>query len=99
MRSTNRSLQLEPGARVALRPPASTARWYEAHVRRFGYGYKALGFGRRSSQEKRFEALLSLGAFHGRRLLDAGCAFGDLLAYLTGPRLPPAYTHFPISPP
>lgn len=63
----------------ALRPEFETARWYREHVRRFGYGYKALGFGRRSSQEKRFAAALALGSFHGRRLLDL--VVGDALAY------------------
>jgi hypothetical protein len=29
------------------RPDTETSRFYESHVRRFGYGYRALGFGRR----------------------------------------------------
>ena len=42
----------------ASRPDEQITRFYEDHVRRFGYGYRGLGFGRRSSQERRFEALL-----------------------------------------
>lgn len=73
-------------------PDLETARFYESHVRRFGYGYKGLGFGRRSSQQRRFAALLALGSFHGRRLLDMGCGFGDLLAFLTARGVQPIYT-------
>jgi SAM-dependent methyltransferase len=83
----------------ALRPEFQTARWYQEHVRRFGYGYKALGFGRRSSQEKRFAAALALGSFHGRRLLDAGCGFGDFLAFLRARGVRPLYTGVDICPP
>ncbi|TAK84934.1 MAG: class I SAM-dependent methyltransferase [Betaproteobacteria bacterium] len=83
----------------ALRPEFETARWYREHVRRFGYGYKALGFGRRSSQEKRFAAALALGSLHGRRVLDVGCGFGDFLAFLTARGVRPRYTGLDICPP
>ncbi len=74
------------------RPDTETTRFYESHVRRFGYGYRALGFGRRSSQEKRFGALAALGSFDGTRLLDVGCGFGDLLAWLRARGVQPRYT-------
>jgi SAM-dependent methyltransferase len=73
-----------------------TSRFYESHLRRFGYGYRALGFGRRSSQEKRFAAVLALGALHGKRLLDVGCGFGDLLAWLNARGIEPRYTGMDI---
>jgi SAM-dependent methyltransferase len=76
----------------ALRPEFETARWYRDHVRRFGYGYKALGYGRRTSQEKRFAAALALGSFHRRSLLDVGCGFGDLLGFLNARGVRPRYT-------
>ena len=76
----------------ASQPDLETNRFYESHVRRFGYGYKGLGYGRRASQERRFAALLALGAFHGRRLLDVGCGFGDFLAYLSARGIQPQYT-------
>ena len=75
-----------------LRPELETALWYEDKVRRFGYDHRGLGFRTRSSQEKRFEALLALGDFDGRRLLDVGCGFGDFLAYLHARDIRPAYT-------
>jgi SAM-dependent methyltransferase len=76
----------------AALPLEETARFYEEHIRRFGYGFRALGFGRRESQEKRFAAALSLGAFHGKRLLDIGCGFGDLLTWLNARGIEPSYT-------
>jgi len=83
----------------ALRPEFETARWYHDHVRRFGYGFKALGYGRRTSQEKRFTAALALGALHGRSLLDVGCGFGDFLAFLNARGVHPRYTGVDICPP
>lgn len=72
--------------------PEETARWYEDKVRRFGFDHRGLGFRNKSSQEKRFEALLALGDFQGRRLLDVGCGFGDLLAWLNARGIEPRYT-------
>jgi SAM-dependent methyltransferase len=83
----------------ALRPEFETARWYRDHVRRFGYGFKALGYGRRASQEKRFHAALALGSLHRRTLLDMGCGFGDLLAFLNARGVHPRYTGVDICPP
>lgn len=76
----------------ALQPEIETARWYEDKVRTFGYDHRGLGFRNRSSQEKRFEALLALGDFHGRRVLDVGCGFGDFLSFLNGRGIRPVYT-------
>ena len=74
------------------RPDSETRQFYESHVRRFGYGYKALGFGRRSSQEKRFGALAAIGDFDGATVLDVGCGFGDFLAWLRARGAQPRYT-------
>ncbi|HXN16198.1 MAG TPA: class I SAM-dependent methyltransferase [Usitatibacter sp.] len=83
----------------ALRPESETARWYEDKVRRFGYDHRGLGFRSRSSQEKRFEALAALGEFHGRRILDVGCGFGDLLSFLRARGICPLYTGLDICAP
>lgn len=83
----------------ALLPDTDTPRWYEDKVRRYGYDHRGLGFRTRSSQEKRFEALLALGDFDGRRLLDVGCGFGDLLAFLLGRGIRPIYTGLDICAP
>jgi SAM-dependent methyltransferase len=76
----------------ALLPEIETSRWYAEKVRRYGFDHRGLGFRTRSAQEKRFEALLALGDFHGRRLLDVGCGFGDFLAFLHAREIHPRYT-------
>ena len=73
-------------------PPEETTRWYADKVARYGYDHRGLGFGQRSSQERRFEALLGLGDFDGARLLDVGCGFGDFLAFLHRRGIRPRYT-------
>ena len=80
-------------------PDSATARWYEDKVRRYGYDHRGLGFRSRSSQEKRFEALLALGDFDGRTLLDVGCGFGDFLQFLRDRGVEPAYTGLDICEP
>jgi SAM-dependent methyltransferase len=82
----------------ALRPEETT-RWYEDKVLQFGFDHRGLGFRNRSSQEKRFEALLDLGDFHGRRLLDVGCGFGDLLDFLMRRGVRPVYTGLDVCKP
>ena len=83
----------------ALQPEAATRAWYEDNVRRFGYDHRGLGFRTRSSQERRFGALLGLGDFDGRRVLDVGCGFGDFLAYLIERDIHPIYTGIDICAP
>lgn len=84
---------------MSASPPEAAARWYEDKVRRHGYDYQGLGFRTRTSQEKRFEALLGLGDFDGARLLDAGCGFGDFLAFLRDRGIEPVYTGVDICEP
>jgi SAM-dependent methyltransferase len=79
--------------------PEHAARWYEDKVRRYGFDHRGLGFRTRSSQEKRFEALLGLGDFHGRRILDVGCGFGDFLAFLVERDVHPLYTGLDVCEP
>ena len=76
----------------ALPPDCETSRWYEDKVRRHGFDHRGLGFNTRAAQDRRFEALARLGDFHGRRLLDVGCGFGDFLAFLQGHGVQPVYT-------
>lgn len=83
----------------ALLPDHETPRWYADKVRRFGFDHRGLGFRTRSSQEKRFAALLALGDFHQRRLLDVGCGFGDFLRFLQARGVEPLYTGLDICEP
>jgi SAM-dependent methyltransferase len=80
----------------ALRPESETRLWYEEKVRRYGYDHRGLGFRTRTSQEKRFAALVTLGDFRGRRLLDVGCGFGDFLGFLHERQVRPIYTGLDI---
>ena len=77
-------------------PPEQTARWYEDKVRRYGFDHRGLGFRNKSSQDKRFEALMELGDFDGARVLDVGCGFGDFLGYLRERGVEVAYTGIDI---
>ncbi len=80
-------------------PPEETRLWYEDKVRRYGFDHRALGFRTRSSQDKRFEALLQLGDFGGARVLDVGCGFGDFLGFLQERRIDPVYTGIDVCKP
>ena len=82
-----------------MQPDASTVAWYEDKVREFGFDHRGLGFRSRSAQEKRFEALLALGDFDGRTLLDVGCGFGDFLEFLNERGIRPLYTGIDICEP
>ncbi len=86
-------------ATSALQPEIDTTRWYAEKVARHGYDHRGLGFRTRSSQEKRFEALLSLGDYDGRRVLDVGCGFGDFLVFLRDHGIEPRYTGIDICEP
>jgi SAM-dependent methyltransferase len=79
--------------------PEDTALWYADKVRTYGFDHRGLGFGRKSSQDKRFEAMLALGDFDGARVLDVGCGFGDFLAFLNDRGVEPSYTGLDICEP
>ena len=64
--------------------PEDTAVWYADKVRTYGFDHRGLGFGQKSSQTKRFEAMLALGDLDDARILDVGCGFGDFLEFRFG---------------
>ena len=80
-------------------PELDAPRWYAEKVQRYGYDHRGLGFRSRFAQVRRFEALMKLGDFHGRRLLDVGCGFGDLLPFLEERGIRPVYTGIDICEP
>ena len=80
-------------------PELDAPRWYADKVERYGYDHRGLGFRSRFAQERRFEALLKLGDFNGRRILDVGCGFGDLLPFLEKRGIHPVYTGIDICEP
>lgn len=81
------------------RPETEASRWYAEKVALHGFDHRGLGFRTRFAQEKRFEALMSLGDFHQRTVLDVGCGFGDFLAYLRDHGIEPRYTGVDICEP
>lgn len=72
--------------------------WYGELARAHGPDSRGVGWNRRESQHRRFEALLRLGDVHGKRLLDVGCGFGELLAFLRERGISPDYTGVDLCP-
>ncbi len=79
--------------------PEDAAGWYADKVRTYGFDHRGLGFRNKSSQARRFEAMLALGDLDGARVLDVGCGFGDFLAYLSDRGIEPEYTGLDICEP
>jgi len=79
--------------------PEDTARWYADKVRAYGYDHRGLGFRNKSSQSKRFEAMLAVGDLDDARILDVGCGFGDLLEFLDERGIETEYTGLDICEP
>jgi len=63
------------------------------------HGLTAAGVGwTERSQIKRFSKLVEVGNLHGQSVLDVGCGFGDLFAYLESRGFEVDYTGFEITP-
>jgi len=54
---------------------------YQALLAEHGETYRALDWGSRESQHKRFEVLADIGIAAGDRILDVGCGLADLNAW------------------
>jgi len=62
---------------------ASIIRYHRHRIAEFNdWTVKALGWKGEESQQKRFEVISSVGDFSNCSLLDVGCGYGDLKAYL-----------------
>jgi SAM-dependent methyltransferase len=62
---------------------ATVLHYHRHRILQFQAGsVQALGWRGPESQRKRFETLLRLGNFTGSTLLDVGCGYGDLKAFL-----------------
>jgi SAM-dependent methyltransferase len=73
-------------------------RLYRELVGQHGYDVKALGWGSRDSQAKRFAVLSEVGKLNGSSVLDVGCGLGDLYAWMRRKRLRVRYTGVDITP-
>jgi SAM-dependent methyltransferase len=65
---------------------------------RYGVGPAALYWSSREIQELRFSVLADIGLQSGDSVLDVGCGFGDLWAYLQGQGIEVDYTGIDLSP-
>ena len=60
-----------------------TLEWYSQLFKKYGYNRRSLGWGsRKGKQSVQFEALCQIGDISNSSILDVGCGFGDLYAYL-----------------
>ena len=64
---------------------ATIIHYHRHRLSQYGAGtVESLGWRGRESQLRRFEVLGDLGDFRGHSVLDAGCGYGDLKAWLDG---------------
>jgi SAM-dependent methyltransferase len=73
-------------------------RIYSESVALHGYDVRALGWGSRESQARRFAVLSEVGKLSGSSVLDVGCGLGDLYAWIRRRRLRARYTGVDITP-
>ncbi|HZP81036.1 MAG TPA: bifunctional GNAT family N-acetyltransferase/class I SAM-dependent methyltransferase [Chthonomonadaceae bacterium] len=72
--------------------------YYTERLERYGLDHRALDWGSRASQERRFAILAEIGPLHNASLLDIGCGLADYYAYLTQRGVPVRYTGMDITP-
>lgn len=77
---------------------ARIAAFYDGLVARFGCGPRALDWGGRASQERRFDVLTQIDELAGHSVLDVGCGLADLFVFLESRRVRVAYTGYDIAP-
>lgn len=73
-------------------------RIYSARVMQHGQDVKALGWGSRESQGRRFAVLSEVGKLNGSSVLDVGSGLGDFYAWMRRKRLRVRYTGVDITP-
>lgn len=71
---------------------------YQALLAEHGETYRALDWGSRESQLKRFEVLADIGITAGDRILDVGCGLADLNAWLIKHRPGVDYSGIDLTP-
>jgi SAM-dependent methyltransferase len=68
---------------LSERDSAEVIERYRRYLTQFGRSEQGVGWGRKGRQSERFQVLASRWDLKGKTILDVGCGFGDLLAYLT----------------
>ena len=71
---------------------------YTKLVNTFGDDVRALNWGSKQSQERRFEVLSEVGQLEGKSMLDIGCGTGDLYRWLTERAISISYAGVDITP-
>lgn len=74
-----------------------TIRRFEDQLKQFGRSSEAMGWRDKEQQELRFSVLAGIGDLHSKKVLDVGCGFGDLYAYLLREGIRVDYTGYDIS--
>jgi SAM-dependent methyltransferase len=72
--------------------------YYNVRLEHHGKSPRALDWGSKEVQEKRFEILLAIGDVENCRILDVGCGLGDLYRYLTEKGIKCEYVGYDINP-
>jgi SAM-dependent methyltransferase len=72
--------------------------FYAQRWEQYGYDTRSLGIGSRESQEIRFDVLTRIGDLRNASVLDVGCGFGDLRAFLEKKGIPVRYTGLDLQP-
>ena len=75
-----------------------TVALYESLLREHGETFRALDWGSRKSQQKRFDVLAGIGITAGDRVLDVGCGLADLNAWLIEHRPGVEYSGIDLTP-
>lgn len=75
-----------------------TIGFYQAMLAEHGDTYKALDWGSRESQLKRFEVLADVGIMSGDHILDIGCGLADFNAWLIKHKPGVRYSGIDITP-
>lgn len=72
-------------------------RYYRELVRKHGVSFRAVDWGSRRSQQRRFEVLCAVGDLDGKSVLDVGCGQGDLYEWLSSRGVRVRYTGIDIT--
>jgi SAM-dependent methyltransferase len=75
-----------------------TREHFEALSQQHGGDVRALDWGSREAQERRFAVLASIGDLHGARVLDVGCGHADFYAWLCAQGVQCEYSGVDLSP-
>jgi ubiquinone/menaquinone biosynthesis C-methylase UbiE len=82
---------------VNLKEKKLTIARYNETLKTFGYDPRTLGW-LNGNQEVRFEALTQIADLKNSTVLDIGCGFGDLYAFLVKKGIKVGYTGYDINP-